>query len=509
MATTAPTNEQGNPGGIRHTYMSHGGASSWVADPLERSYDLKFPQSVAVFDRMRSEDGHVGSVLNAVGLSVQRAPWDLDTEGVDDRVAQFVRSELGLPAPGEARARRRRHGISWQDHVEQACQMLWAGFAVFEQVYEVGPPNREQSGFDGDVVHLRKLAPRLARTIQHIETGPDGGLEAVWQKQLSGTFEKPVRLGVERVVVYSHQMEGADWYGRSILRQAYKNWLIKDVLIRLDAQAAERNSMGIPEVTYNAEKPEQRAMADAIAQSLRAGESAGVGIPSDMSLNIKGVQGSTVNLVERIKYHDQEITRSALAMVLDLGHDAGARSLGETFLGMFLDSVQAIADSIAETATEHVVRDLVEWNFGPDEPYPTVTAGDLKAARGISMEDLNTLVGAGVVRPDDDLEDYARNRHGLPDRDTESTRVPSEAAANAETAGALVRAGYLPEDAAAAAGLGELRHSGFPPVTVQRPNDPSPGQLAGQVEASQPELSGLDEMLTEMIGDYQKRRARQ
>lgn len=503
---TPPTNEQGTPGGIRPNYAAHGGGSqTWSADPLERSYDLRFPQSVAVFDRMRSEDGHVGSVLNAVSLSVQRAPWDLDTEGVDERVAAFVRSELGLPAPGEARARRRRHGISWRNHVEQACHMLWAGFAVFEQVYQVGPPNPEQTGMDGEVVHLRKLAPRLARTIQQIETGPDGGLKAVWQKQLSGSMEKPIRLGVERVVVYSHQMEGADWYGRSILRQAYRNWLIKDVLVRLDAQAAERNSMGIPEVTYNTDKPEQKATADAIAQSLRAGESAGVGMPSDMSLNIKGVQGSTVDLVERIKYHDQEITRSALAMVLDLGHDRGAQNLGETFLGMFLDSVQAIADSIAETATEHVVRDLVEWNFGPDEPYPTVTAGDLKAARGISVEDLSALISSGVVRPDDKLEDQQRANRGLPERDVDTARVSSGDASGAETAGALVRAGFLPEDAAAVAGLGELRHSGFPPVTVSSGRE----TLTTGVQASQPELSGLDEMLAGMIGDYQKRRSRQ
>lgn len=160
MASTAPTNELGTPGGIRQDISpTNGSQSTWKVDPLERSWELQFPRSVAVFDRMRTEETHVGAVLSAIKLAIRGARWDIDDTGVKPEVAQFVRAELGLAAPGEARARRRRQGISFHKHIEQACHSLWAGFMVFEQVYEIGPPLPGQEAMGRDVVHLRKLAP--------------------------------------------------------------------------------------------------------------------------------------------------------------------------------------------------------------------------------------------------------------------------------------------------------------------------------------------------------------
>lgn len=51
-----------------------------------------------------------------------------------------------------------------------------------------------------------------------------------------------------------------------------------------------------------------------------------------------------------------------------------------------------------------------------------------------------------------------------------------------EAAGALVRAGYLPEDAAAAVGLPKLGHLGLPPVTVQAPRKPKPEPPPGEAQ---------------------------
>jgi len=521
--TSAPTNELGTPGGIRSSYSPQAaGRNTWEIDPLERSYELKFPHSIAVYDRMRSEDGHVGSVMSALTLPVIKADWQIDSSGVDERVARFVRSELGLPAPGEAQARRRRQGISWRVHVEQACHQLWAGFMPFEQVYGIGPANADQEGFDGDVIHLRKLAPRLPRTITRIATEADGGLKAIYQQlnDHTGGGRREIEIGVERLVFYSHKMEGADWSGRSILRQAYKHWLIKDVLLRLDAQAAERNSMGVPTMEYDPAEPGQQETARQVVTNLRAGHSAGAHYPAGMNLKIQGVQGQTVDLIPRIKYNDQEISRSALAMFMDLGHDRGSQSLGETFHGVFMDAVQSFADSIAEVATEHIIRDLVELNFGPDEPYPTLTPGDLKASEGINSESLTRLVTAGVVRADDDLEAYIRTQNGLPAAKAETARVVDN---RAEIIGTLIRAGYTPETAATIAGIEGLEHTGLAPVTVQSlrsqidpesglPNPAlNPTESTGEpaaalgMDGSQPPLPDVDTLLGQLALDYQKR----
>lgn len=412
--------EIGTPGGVRT--ISVGRKQTYEVEPLELNGDLQFPQSLPIYDALRSQDGHVGSVLSAILLPVTSASWDLQTDGVRPEVVALVRNELGLPAPGETLGRRRRHGIVWKEHVTQAAEtMLWAGFCPFEQVYEV------EAGADAfgleDVIHLRKVAQRLPRTVSKIEVEADGGLKAIHQTAADFAADDVV-IPVDRLLFYVNRREGADWSGRSILRQAYKHWLIKDGLLRLDAQAAERNSMGIPVVYYS--NDEQRAQAEEAVKNFRAGASAGMALPITCKAEVIGTSGATVDLIPRIQYHDQEIARSALAMFLDLGHDNGARSLGEVHLSVFMSSVQTFAEQIATTATEHMIRDLVELNYGPEEPYPALTPG--RIANDISSTVLKELVDAGVVVPDDDLESHIRTKMGLPAADKSTARQPKESA---------------------------------------------------------------------------------
>lgn len=502
MSPTVPTREIGSPGGVQPLHRGRGRVTAHQVEPLERNKELSFPESIPVYDRMRSQDGHVGSVLSAITLPVQRADWQLAGD-VRPEVEELVRESLGLPAPGEARARRSSNGVSWKEHVTQAAEtMLWAGFMCFEQVYRVDPAT--------GAVHLRKLAPRLPRTISHIETAKDGGLKAVHQMPAwfpGQTSLEMNRITVDRLVMYVNRKEGADWSGRSILRTAYKHWLIKDVLMRLDAQAAERNSMGIPVVSYTDES--QRDTATTISENIRAGETAGVALPAGMELQILGVTGSTVDLIPRVRYHDQEIARSSLAMFLDVtSSENGSRALVEPVLDVFLDSVQAFADSIAETATEHIVRDLVRLNFGDDEPYPELTAGDLKASRGIATDSLKALIEAGVIQPDDKLEEHQRTKYGLPEADEDTVRAPGRDREAAETAGTLFRAGFVAEDIARSVGLEGVRHTGTVPVTVQNQANRGPAPATVPDEGGpQPEIEGMGELLASVkrAQDYRAR----
>ena len=388
---------------------------------------------------------------------------------------KFVQTELGLDVPDEGLERARKHGIVWLDHLETALLCLPFGFMPFEQVYEPGPPTAEQEGLtESMLLHLRKLAPRLPRTVSNIFVGRDGGLFGIGQTPLDPKAKEDIFIPVERLVYYCHKREGADWSGRSVLRTVYKNWLIGDKILRLSAQIIERNGMGIPTVYYNADKV-SKADAEQIVQDLRAGATAGAALPDGgAKLELTGVTGQTVDPLPHMKYHDEKIAESALAMFKTLGHDSGARSLGDTFVDIFTQAVQSIANYFARTATEHIIRDLVELNFGPDEPYPTLTAGDLSANRAITTTAIKELVDAKIIQPDDKLEAFMRKTHGLPEIDAATARSgegdPSaDTLAKANAAGALIRSGYDPTEAADAAGLEPIKHLGLLPVTVQPP----------------------------------------
>jgi hypothetical protein len=118
------------------------------------------------------------------------------------------------------------------------------GHMFFEQVYR--PP-----GPDG-LLHLRKLAPRWPRSIAKINVAMDGGLKSIQQHPPMGLVApngKGPELDVSRLVAYVLDREGANWLGTSLLRAAYKHWLIKDRLLRTWAQTIDRNGMGLPVYT--------------------------------------------------------------------------------------------------------------------------------------------------------------------------------------------------------------------------------------------------------------------
>ncbi|WP_427017861.1 phage portal protein family protein [Pseudarthrobacter sp. P1] len=495
MATAKPnTSETGQPGGIIAS------DKGFVTESLEQNDALKFPASIPIFDRMRSTDGHVSSTLRAMSMPIQSANWDLNTEGVRPEVETLVRTELGLSKDGQKRQRRRRQGIVLAEHIRDILgSVLWAGFAPFEQVYEVAPPLAEQADLGlSTIVHLRKLAPRLPQTVTSIGVGADGGLDHIIQTGVDASTD--VKIPVANLVFYVLEKEGADWSGRSMLRQSYKNWKIKDTMITLDAQIAERNGMGVPVVTYTEGLQDVAAKT---SQDLRAGATSGVAVPVGVTVEIKGVTGSTVDLLPKIKYHDQEISRQALAMFLDLGQDNGARSLGDTFVTLFIRSLQAVADLIAETITEHVIRDLVEFNFGPDEPYPVLTPGDLASNEPVTPETLKLLVDAGLVKPDEALEARMRDRYGLPDAQVQAAAngmSPAELNDRVTAATALFRAGYEPAAALVAAGLDPIAHSGLLPIALKEPGAPA-------TPATAPAQASADAQFTRLMERYMSLRS--
>src|SRR5690606_30804491 len=86
----------------------------------------------------------------------------------------------------------------------------------------------------------------------------------------------------------------------------------------------------------------------------------------------------------------------------------------------YVDSLQAIAGWVGDVATEHIVRDLVELNFGADEAYPLLECEDLSSAGSATDEGLKALVDAKIITPDAKLEAHVRRTRRLPPLDAET-----------------------------------------------------------------------------------------
>jgi hypothetical protein len=411
---TAPQNEIG--------YATTNASSFWSFDDAETTPELRWPSSVYVYDQMRRQDAQVASVLRAVSLPVRRTPWRIDPAGAKARVTQFVADELGLPVVGKEpkAASRTRDRFSWPDHLREALLMLPFGHMYFEQVYRIDP--------GGDRAHLRKLAPRMPRTIEEIKVAPDGGLISITQcAPVTGGSGGQRPIPVDRLVAYVHEKEGGNWLGSSLLRPAYKHWLIKDRLLRVDAQTIERNGMGVP-LYVGAEGEADLSAGLTMAKAWRAGESSGSAIPYSANMRLLGVEGDLPERIPSIRYHDEQIGRAVLAHFLNLGTQTGSWALGTTFADFFVLSLQTLAQQIADVATQHIVEDLVDINFGPTEPAPKVVFDEIGSRQAATAQALKALADAGLIDPDEVLKHSIRQQYGMPPPDP-ATAAPPPAAA--------------------------------------------------------------------------------
>lgn len=405
---TAPSFELGYVNGFSTDWQT------WDHD--ERVPELRWPFANGVYSRMVREDGRVSSVLAAIGLPIRRTPWRVEPNGARDEVVEFVARDLSLPIVGAdaSVAKERTKGrFSWREHLQTALLMLQYGHSYFEQVYRIG---------DDGKAHLRKLAPRPQKTISNIVVARDGGLVSI--EQWSPAFTTPAELlrvnkpiPVSQLVAYVRDPEPGQWIGNSLLRPAYKHWLLKDELMRIEAATARRNGMGVPVATA----PEKATEEDVkryqkLASGYKGGNFSGVGLPNGADLKLLGVNGNLPDMRQAIEYHDKQIALAGLAHFLNLDR-GGSYALASVQADTFVQSVQTFAEVIRDTATAHIVEDLVDINFGENEPSPRIVFDEIGSRQDLTAQSFALLVDKGLIRPDQTLEEFVRQQYGLPDGD--------------------------------------------------------------------------------------------
>jgi hypothetical protein len=77
-------------------------------------------------------------------------------------------------------------------------------------------------------------------------------------------------------------------------------------------------------------------------------------------------------MLEWVRYYDAGVAKTFLTQQSELGTtQTGSRAVGETFFEQLKRLVQADCEEIAGILNERLVKQMVDWNFGPQENYPT------------------------------------------------------------------------------------------------------------------------------------------
>jgi hypothetical protein len=435
-----PDTEIGSMSGATSGWNTFGGG-----DGIERVPELMWPNSVQAYHAMMN-DAQANSLMHGLLLPIRAYRWYIDENGANPNAVNRISDNYNLPvgklSMGEEETflrRRTQRRFSFDKHLEDALRALQYGHYFFEQVGEILPDNQW---------HLRKLGIRPPRTITEINVAKDGSLDNIVQ---GFQYPNPIKISINRLVAYVWDREGADWTGRSILRPIYRNYIVKDRVLRVGAINIERAG-GIPFVEApEGASAEQIRDLDNLARRFRVGEGAGAALPHGAQLKFASAANGD-GAVAYLKQQNEEMARAFLQMVNMLGQtNSGSRALGDTFHDILRIAQFTIAKWFCDLFNEHVIEDDIDWNEGPDEEYAPLLrfdAGMQDPMAGFNeklAEDAADPGGSGLKAPDDvkamlghHPANLTRRRHraegqqlrGGSTRDGEGGRVQAEIVAS-------------------------------------------------------------------------------
>ncbi len=329
--------------------------------------------------------------------------------------------------------------FSFSDELQFILEFLTQGFSVLETVLKrrlgeqpLGSDIASSQYNDGRV-GWRKWAPRPAESLASGKEwilDENGGIKGIRQ-DVNG---KIIEIPIEKMLLFRTTVAPANSpEGLAIHRAAYTSWWYCNQIQEVEGIGIERDLAGIPVIYMGADTKKRGANSDFeqakdIVTNLRNDEQAGVVFPyaklgtggdnRGILLELISTSGRrSYNSSAIVERYSKRIALSTLAQFIMLGMEAvGSYALGRLQADIFMLAVSAWATNIAETINRFAIPRLLKYNVFPGiTGMPKIVPSDL----GIpNLEELaryvNTLVGAGLLQPDNELERHLRQAANLP-----------------------------------------------------------------------------------------------
>jgi hypothetical protein len=328
-------------------------------------------RGVQIYDRMRLSDPKVAGIRTALDLPIIQANWFIEPYSGEDRaieMANFVANCLFVEAEQE-----------WSAFLHEALLYLDYGHAVFEKVWK---------NEDGKI-KLKYFGFIPQRTIQDI---------FVQKREVTkiGQFtnEKGYKeISGEKLLWFVNNKEGDNFRGWPILRPMYKPWYNKERAEILVLILAERMGGWLKFKQPVGASPEDKTTANTIGANFRMNEQMYMSLPFGWDATVETSSTTFLaDLMDFIKYNDEQLANVAIAQVLNLGStETGSRALGRTLGDMFTDSIKSRIAYLEEVFNDRQgpIAELCRYNFPDADEYMP----KLKAGRADKM-DIKTLAVA-------------------------------------------------------------------------------------------------------------------
>ena len=237
-----------------------------------------------------------------------------------------------------------------------------------------------------------------------------GNLEKV--EQTRPELDEPVIIPTENVIVYTNEKEFGNWYGTSRLRAIYKNWFIKNAILKFWNIALERFGQPIAKAKVPSEADIDKALT--ILDNLQAKSSIAHVDGWDIEF-MEAMRRDGGNHIEAINYHNQQIMIGLLCPPELLGQQStGSYAKVQVQYNVFTLMLKNLENDITGIVEEYLIKPLIKVNFGEQETYPEFRFEPLSIEERLGLaRSFALLVKNQIVDPD---EEWMRDIMGIPRR---------------------------------------------------------------------------------------------
>lgn len=409
-------------------------------------------QGIRTYREMIDSSPIIGGLMTAFSATLRKVDWR--TEAPENGKTDQAKIDF-------ADSLREDMSVSWEDTMGETMSMLGYGFAPQEILYKKRDgmqedPTIPSSKFNDGLIGWRKLPIRGQDTVLKWFFGPNGEILGLTQQP----WNAPIRdVPIEKMLLFRNGIHKNNPEGRSLLRNAYRNYFFIKRIEEQEAILFERLNglpvMRVPLALLDAaEGGDATAIATValfkkIATNLRIDEQMGVLLPSDVHPALGGATTSAkmydlelltpqmsmrgVVSTDVLNRHSTNILISVMADFLAMGHSTrGTQSLAEVKVDVFFQSVESILNSTAAIYNRYALPRA--WRLNGFDPA-TMPDYIPDMAQRVDLDVLSNFVlrmsQAGMpLFPDQEMQSALLDIAGLPDIQDPGALSAAEASAS-------------------------------------------------------------------------------
>lgn len=303
----------------------------------------------------------------------------------------------------------------WNEIIGEILTFIETGVQVMEILWE----NK-----DGKVM-VKDLAFRHPRTYLWDFDNTDNLVAVEQANYYSNKAAQP--MPVEKCLIFVNQKKGNNYNGVSFCRYMYRPWFQKKILNKLMMIGFERFLVPTPYLTpKEGLRVGNYTAAKNFVESIRSHEKAGGVLPEGWIASILGdnFAGSQTAILK-----ERELTKEIFFAVLTQNQltgmtGTGSFKLSEDKTEFFMMALTAIIQIIKDVFNYQLLPRLIDANFDTSVyPYMDLVIDRENAVS--FFQSLALMAEKGIIMRDDEIENLARQKLGLPVK-KEEEELPEE-----------------------------------------------------------------------------------